>query len=253
MEGIILAGGLGTRLRPRVNRIPKPMAAIAGRPFLCWLLDRLAQEGFRRIILSVGYGRAAIMNGLRSRHGNIELDYAVEEQPLGTGGAIRHAMLLLTPGLRSVWVMNGDTISALRHQEMLAAHAASSAHMTMALARIADASRYGAVVVRDNRVVSFATGGMPGAAVINSGTYLLSPKLFAGADWPEEFSFERDFLPWAMDRVHVGLFETAGWFLDIGIPEDFDRAQTELPVEFSRLTHETTLPHRQGYWAPAPN
>ena len=71
--------------------------------------------------------------------------------------------------------------------------------------------------------------------VINSGTYLLSPKLFAGADWPEVFSFERDFLPWAMDRVHVRLFETESWFLDIGVPEDFDRAQTELPVEFGSL------------------
>jgi len=235
MEGIILAGGLGTRLGPRVKDIPKPMAAIAGRPFLCWLLDRLAHEGFRRIILSVGYRRAAIMEGLGSRHGNIELGYAIEDQPLGTGGAIRHAMTLLNPGLRAVWAMNGDTISALRHQEMFAAHAATSAHMTMALARIGDASRYGAVVVRDNRVVGFTAGGMPGAGVINSGTYLLSPKVFAGADWPEVFSFERDFLPWAMDRVHVRLFETEGWFLDIGVPEDFDRAQTELPVEFGRL------------------
>jgi D-glycero-alpha-D-manno-heptose 1-phosphate guanylyltransferase len=235
MEGIILAGGFGTRPRPRVRDIPKPMAAIAGRPFLCWLLDRLAHQGFRRIILSVGYGRAAIMEGLGSRQGNIELVYAVEDQPLGTGGAIRHAMPLLDPSLHAFWVMNGDTISALRHQEMFAAHAATSAQMTMALARIADASRYGAVVVRDNRVVGFTASGMPGAGVINSGTYLLSPRLFADADWPEVFSFERDFLPFVMDRVDIRPCETKGWFLDIGVPEDFDRAQTELPVEFGRL------------------
>src|SRR5258708_547340 len=86
MEGIILAGGFGTRLRARVPDIPKPLAPVAGPPFLCWLLDRLAQEGFHRIILSVGYGGTAIREALGSRHGNIELVYAVEDQPLGTGG-----------------------------------------------------------------------------------------------------------------------------------------------------------------------
>src|SRR4051794_18495018 len=108
MEGIILAGGLGIRLRKRVCDIPKPIAPIAGRPFLCWLLDRLAQVGFRRIVLALGYGRAAIIEALGPRHGGIELAYAVEDQPLGTGGAIRHALAHLDPGLPAVWVMNGD-------------------------------------------------------------------------------------------------------------------------------------------------
>ena len=92
MEGIILAGGLGTRLRPRVQDVPKPIAPIAGRPFLCWLLDRLAQQDFHRIVLSVGYGKTKIIEALGSRYGNIELVYAVEDVPLGTGGAIRHAL-----------------------------------------------------------------------------------------------------------------------------------------------------------------
>jgi D-glycero-alpha-D-manno-heptose 1-phosphate guanylyltransferase len=211
------------------------MATIAGRPFLRWLLDRLAQVGFRRIILAVGYGRAAIMEALGSRHGNIELLYAVEDLPLGTGGAIRYATTLLDPGWRAVWVMNGDTMSALRYRQMFAAHAATSAQMTMALARVADASRYGAVVVRNNRVVGFTASGMSGAGLINSGTYLLSPELFAHSEWPEVFSFEHDFLPAVIDYIHVWPFETEGWFIDIGVPEDFDRAQIELPTEFGRL------------------
>jgi D-glycero-alpha-D-manno-heptose 1-phosphate guanylyltransferase len=236
MEGIILAGGFGTRLRPRVRDIPKPLAPVAGRPFLCWLLDRLAHTGFRRIILSVGYGRDAIMEALGSRHGNIELAYAIEDQPLGTGGAIRHAITLLDTGSHAIWVMNGDTMCGICYQKMFAAHATMSARMTMALVRVADASRYGAVVVRDNRVVGFDPSGMSGNGLINSGTHLLSPKLFADADWPEVFSFERDFLPSVIDRVDIRGFETDGWFIDIGVPEDFDRAQIELPAEFARLT-----------------
>lgn len=97
MEGIILAGGSGTRLRPRVRDVPKPMAPIAGWPFLYWLLDRLAQDHFCRVVLSVGYGKSTIIEALGSRYGNIELAYAVEDQPLGTGGAIRHAMRLFDP------------------------------------------------------------------------------------------------------------------------------------------------------------
>jgi D-glycero-alpha-D-manno-heptose 1-phosphate guanylyltransferase len=235
MEGIILAGGLGTRLRPRIQEIPKAMAAIAGRPFLCWLLDRLAHEGFRRIILSVGYGRAAIMDTFGSRHGNLELVYVSEDQPLGTGGAIRHAMTRVEPGSHALWVMNGDTMSALHYQEMFAAHSATSAHMTMALARVADAGRYGSVVVSGNRVVGFTASGKSGAGVINSGTYLLSPQLVADAGWPEVFSFERDFLPAVIDPLDIRAFETKGWFIDIGVPEDFDRAQIELPAEFHHL------------------
>lgn len=207
MEGIILAGGLGTRLRARVRDIPKSMAPIAGRPFLCWLLDRLAQVGFRRVILSVGYRSPAIMEVLGSRHRNIELVYAVEDIPLGTGGAIRHAMSFRSPGAQALWVMNGDTISALCHQEMFAAHVATPAQMTMALVRVADASRYGAVVVRDNRVAGFTPTAMSGAGVINSGTYLLSPDLFTDVDWPEVFSFERYFLPVMVDRIDIRPFE----------------------------------------------
>jgi D-glycero-alpha-D-manno-heptose 1-phosphate guanylyltransferase len=235
MEGIILAGGLGTRLRPRVRDVPKAMAMIAGRPFLHWLLDRLQQQDFRRVILSVGYGKTAIMEALGSRYRNIELDYAVENSPLGTGGALRHAMTLVNHSSDAVWVMNGDTMSALRHQDMFAAHAASSAQMTMALALVADASRYGAVYVRNNRVIGFTAGGKPGAGLINSGAFLIHPGIFANFDLPKVFSFERDYLPLAIHSVDIRVFETEGWFLDIGVPEDFDRAQFEVPAQFARF------------------
>jgi len=235
MEGIILAGGFGTRLRKRVGDIPKPIAPIAGRPFLCWLLDRLAQVGFRRIVLALGYGRAPIIEALGPHYSGIELAYAVEDQPLGTGGAIRHALAHLDRGLPAVWVMNGDTISALRHREMFKTHMTTAAQITMALARVADAARYGAVEVRDDQVVGFAATGMSGAGLINSGTYLLSPRLVVDCEWPEAFSFEHDFLPAVIDHIDIRAFEIQGWFIDIGVPEDFDRAQTEVPTKFRRL------------------
>jgi D-glycero-alpha-D-manno-heptose 1-phosphate guanylyltransferase len=236
MEGIILAGGFGTRLRPRVSDVPKPMAAVAGRPFLYWLLDRLVQADFRRIVLSVGYGKTAIREALGSCYRNIELVYAEEDSPLGTGGAIRHAMTHLNPGSHAVWVMNGDTVSALDHRKMYMMHAAGSAPITMALVRVPDASRYGAVAISDNRVTGFAGGGKAGPGVINSGTYLLNRELFAGSTWPKAFSFEHDFLPPMIHSVDIRVFEIKGWFLDIGIPEDFDRAQLEIPAEFAHLS-----------------
>lgn len=98
MHGIALAGGAGTRLRPRVTDVPKPMAPIAGRPLLCWLLDRLAEGGFR-VVLSVGYLKAAIVDALGSDYHGIELVYADEEAALGTGGAFCRAMPILDPGL----------------------------------------------------------------------------------------------------------------------------------------------------------
>jgi D-glycero-alpha-D-manno-heptose 1-phosphate guanylyltransferase len=235
MEGIILAGGLGTRLRPRVQNLPKPMAAVAGRPFLCWLLDRLAQAGFRRIILSVGYRKSAIIEALGTRHGEIALDYAVEDVALGTGGAIRRSMSLIDRASDAIWVMNGDTISALRYEEMFAVHKAASPQMTMALARVDDASRYGSVLVYGDQVVGFMAGGARGPGIINLGTYLVSPRLFADAGWPEVFSFEREFLPLMAGRRQIRAFETQGWFVDIGVPEDFDRAQMELPDQLGRL------------------
>jgi D-glycero-alpha-D-manno-heptose 1-phosphate guanylyltransferase len=212
------------------------MASIAGRPFLCWLLDHLAHAGFRRIVLSVGYRGAAIIGALGSRHSNIELVYAIEDQPLGTGGAIRHAITLFHSGSRAVWVMNGDTMCRICYQKMFAAHTATAAEMTMAVVRVADTSRYGAVVMRDNRVTGFDPNSVSGAGVVNSGTYLLNPELFADANWPEVFSFERDFLPSVMDRINIRCFETDSWFIDIGVPEDFDRAQLEFPAEFASLT-----------------
>jgi D-glycero-alpha-D-manno-heptose 1-phosphate guanylyltransferase len=227
LEGIILAGGFGTRLRSRVADLPKPMADIAGRPFLALLLDYLADQGFRRIVLSVGYRHQAIVDFFGQRYGAIELAYVVEAEPLGTGGAIRYAI-----GRASgdpVWVLNGDTFLALDYRAMARFHAERGwAEMTMAVRRFPDVSRYGTVDLDGDRVAGFASSGPPGPGFVNSGVYLMSRALLDGIELPPVFSFERDLLPVRAKSGVIAAFTSDAWFIDIGVPEDYDRAQTEL-------------------------
>jgi D-glycero-alpha-D-manno-heptose 1-phosphate guanylyltransferase len=229
MEAVILAGGLGTRLRSRIEDIPKPMAPVAGRPFLAWILDRLAGHGFTRVVLSVGYLRDVIIDTFGKRHGTVDLAYSVEEQPLGTGGALRRALDKTGGGAGPVWVMNGDSMVRLPYAEMLADHAPRQDDplaITMALVAADDATRYGAVEVTQGRVASFSAAGTDGPSLINAGVYLVHPRLFAASEMPATFSFERDFLAAHVDRLDIRAFLTDAWFIDIGVPADYDRAQT---------------------------
>lgn len=232
MEAIILAGGLGTRLRPRVADGPKPMADVAGKPFLAWLLDYLAGQGITGAILSVGYRGEMIEDHFGADYAGVALRYVVEEAPLGTGGAINLA--LAESREAPVFVVNGDTMLCLDYRAMLATHRRrGAAAMTMALRRVADAGRYGTVALSGDRVTGFAASGGVGPGLINSGVYLVPSDLFRGRDLPQVFSFERDFLPLAASEGRVAGFTTDAWFLDIGVPEDYDRAQRELPGQIA--------------------
>jgi D-glycero-alpha-D-manno-heptose 1-phosphate guanylyltransferase len=233
MEAIVLAGGLGTRLRSRVADRPKPMAEVAGKPFVAWLLDYLAAQGVTAIIFSLGYRGEMIADYFGTDYGGLAIRYAVEETPLGTGGAIRLA--LAESRQDPVWVVNGDTMLCLDYKAMWATHHGDGGTpMTMALRRVPDAGRYGTVSVSGDRVTGFAAGGASGSGLINSGVYLLSPHLFDGHVLPSAFSLERDFLPLVAREGRIGGFATEGWFIDIGVPADYDRAQTELPAQLAR-------------------
>ncbi|MBV8523989.1 MAG: nucleotidyltransferase family protein [Acetobacteraceae bacterium] len=236
MEAIILAGGLGTRLRSRVANTPKPMALVAGRPFLEWLLQGLAGQGFSRVILAVSYLREQVMSHFGSHWGGINISYAVEPEPLGTGGAIRHALAaVVTTG--PVFVFNGDTIAPFDSAEMLAAHRPGG--VTMALVGAPDCTRYGAVEVEGGRIAGFCTGSA-GPGLINAGIYLLGRDTFDGMTLPQPFSFENDFIRLSLDRVRPCI--VAGWFLDIGVPSDYDRAQTELPRKLGQSPRRCPAP-----------
>lgn len=226
MESIVLAGGLGTRLVSRVNNLPKAMAPIADRPFLEIVLRQLERAGCGRVILAVGYLHTVIEEHFGGSFGGMRLDYAVEAAPMGTGGAIRNALTMAVQD--SVLVLNGDTFLDADYPAMLRFHEAEGAPMTMAVSRQDDIARYGGVVLRGKRIVGFVEKGHSGPGRINAGAYVLRRDLSWPASVGARFSFESDFLMPEIRGLAPAAFPVDGFFLDIGVPEDFDRAQKEL-------------------------
>jgi len=226
MEAIVLAGGLGTRLGARLNGIPKPMAAVGGRPFLEILLGQLQRAGCTRAVLAVGHLQEAIQGHFGASFHGLRVDYAVEDLPLGTGGAIRKALTLAED--ESVLVLNGDTFLDADYAAMLRFHAAHAGQITIAITRQAEIARYGGVRLRGERIIGFEEKGRTGGGWINAGSYALDKRLDWPASLPERFSFEQDFLMPEIARLSPAAYGVDGFFLDIGVPEDLDRAQTEL-------------------------
>lgn len=223
MQAIVLAGGLGTRLRGVVPDLPKPMAPVAGRPFLAWVLDGLAAAGFERVVLAVGYRHEAIRGHFGADHRGLPLRYSVEDRPLGTGGAIRLAAEGLAAG--RFFVLNGDTFLDLDHRAMAAAHAAAYERMSLAVCRVPDAGRYGALEITDGHVSGFHEKGRRGPGLINAGTYLLEPEVLQLIPRGEPHSFEQQLLVPGVHALRPAAFEAQGLFIDIGVPEDYARAQ----------------------------
>lgn len=226
MEAIILAGGLGTRLAGRLSGVPKAMAPIAGRPFLAILLQQLKRSGCSRVLLSVGYLHAAIEEHFGDSFDGMRLEYVVEAAPLGTGGAVRNALVRARED--AVMVLNGDTFLSADYAEIVRFHREQNAAMTMAITWQANIARYGGVLTSGNKITGFEEKGRSGQGWINAGVYVLPRDLFWPASLPERFSFETDFLMPEIGRIAPTWFEVKGFFLDIGVPEDLDRAQKEL-------------------------
>lgn len=226
MEAIVLAGGLGTRLASRLDQVPKSMALVGGRPFLEILLDQLIGGGCNRVILSVGHLRDVIVQHFGNRYRGVGIDYAAEESPLGTGGAIRKALGLLTG--QSAFVVNGDTYIDVPFTAMREFHDASGRPLTIAVVRVNNTARYGGVVIKDQRIAGFVEKGHNGPGWINGGLYLIDRNFPWPAELPEPFSFEADVLVPFVSQTRPAAFLCDRYFLDIGVPEDFDRAQVEL-------------------------
>lgn len=224
-EAIILAGGFGTRLRDVVADVPKPLAPVAGRPFLAWLLDRLAAQGMRRCILATGYMADVIEREVGAQWLGMEIVHSVETRPLGTGGAIRQAACLLQG--KSTHVLNGDTWLAYSAAALEQSTLDAGAAMGLALAHIDDVGRYGAVETRGDIVSGFREKGGVGDGWINAGCYFLSAVAIAALPDEETFSFESEVL---LPMAAVG--KVAAWtdtsdFIDIGVPEDYLYAQSQ--------------------------
>jgi D-glycero-alpha-D-manno-heptose 1-phosphate guanylyltransferase len=226
MEAIVLAGGLGTRLASKLDGIPKAMAPVAGRPFLEILLRQLKREGCSRTLVSVGYLHEVIEKHFGTVFEEMRLDYVLEETPLGTGGAIRRA--LEAANTEFVIALNGDTFLDADYAAMLRFQAAERAAFTVAVTHQPDLARYGGVLLEGTRIVGYEEKGRSGPGWINAGAYVLSREMEWPAGLGERFSFERDFLAAETARLAPAAFKVDGFFLDIGVPEDLDRAQREL-------------------------
>ena len=225
-EAIILAGGFGTRLRTVISDVPKPMAPVGGRPFLEWLLERLAGQGIRRVVMSVGYKADEIARHFGPTFAGLDLAYAIEEEPLGTGGAVRESLKRCIAD--HVLVLNGDTFLELE-LSAVEAHWAGVGTPIIVAREVEDVGRYGKLMVEQGRVVGFAEKSAGGQGLINAGCYVLPRDIARSFPTREKFSLENDFLVDAVKHAAFAVFVTRGYFIDIGVPEDYARAQFELP------------------------
>jgi len=259
MEVIVLAGGLGTRLRSVVHEIPKCLAPIGGKPFLGYLLDWLGKYPVKHVVFSVGYLREQVIDYVQSRDWPFSYDFAIEETPLGTGGGIRLALDKCHEN--QVFVVNGDTFFPVDLNAMPCAHA-----VTLALKPMKDFDRYGAVSVQsqyapqppeDNyflcsspknhfspgstepahtdsmKVVAFHEKQHCEEGLINGGVYLLDRSRLDLSILPEKFSFEKEVLEPGAAIGEIGGWVSDAYFIDIGIPEDYQKAQWAIPAWFA--------------------
>jgi D-glycero-alpha-D-manno-heptose 1-phosphate guanylyltransferase len=227
MEAIILAGGFGTRLQTVVNDVPKSMARINGRPFLEYLLDYLITQGIEKVVLSVGYKHESISGHFGRKYKSIEVQYAVETEPLGTGGGIRLALWKID-GLSSL-AMNGDSLFRLDYRALMDFHRKKKADATLALRKLNDTSRYGRVSVNKVRRIDGFTekGAETGPGFINGGVYVVEKYFLMDPGFRGRFSLEKDCFENFYPEAKLFGFPSDGYFRDIGIPEDYLKAQDE--------------------------
>lgn len=225
-EMLILAGGFGTRLKSVISEVPKPMAPVAGRPFLAYLLDHWVGQGIRRFVLSTGHLASVVESYFGNAYGGAQIAYVREQSPLGTGGALRLALDVAVWSSETAVVANGDTWFPISLQRLCDDAERQQNPFTLALKEIAENERYAGITLSaDGKVESFGVRST-GTCHINGGCYLFNVgairKELSGM--PSSFSLENDFLVPFAARGLVGASIQDQPFLDIGVPEDYQRA-----------------------------
>jgi len=228
-EAIVLAGGLGTRLRSVVADLPKPLAPVHGRPFLAYVLDALSQQGIRRVVLATGYRGDQVEEAMGHAWKGMEVVYSYEVEPLGTGGAIMHAVQHIE-GSR-FFVLNGDTFVKVDYAAFDRASREQRVRLGIVLAWVDDIARYGAVELRDRHVHGFVEKGQTGAGYINAGVYWVDKGLLDAMPNLHRFSFEGDVLVPLSQSEPIAAFTQTSHFIDIGVPEDYARVSTFFAVD----------------------
>jgi D-glycero-alpha-D-manno-heptose 1-phosphate guanylyltransferase len=222
MEAIILAGGLGMRLRDAVPDLPKPMAPVNGKPFLWYLLEWLTEYPLSKLILSIGYKSEIIMDCFGNSFLGVPVEYVIEEEPLGTGGGIIRACEKISDP--DFLVINGDTYFPIDLNKLCSFHTIHEGYITIALKRMKDFSRYGSVECSGGKIIQFHEKKNCRDGLINGGIYAINRNKILSQHLPEVFSFEKDIL-----EKNGGTGELRGVvfdepFLDIGIPEEYQKA-----------------------------
>ena len=242
MEVIVLAGGLGTRLRKVVSEVPKCMAPIHGKPFLGYLLDYLCLFNVERAVLSVGYKKESVKDWIMNlkKIYPFDIDFAEESEPLGTGGGIRLALSKTKD--KDVIVINGDTFFNVDLDDFIDKHKKSGSKISIALKPMTDFDRYGNVLLSEKgEVTEFKEKAHCDAGLINGGIYAIhkSDRLFDNL--PRTFSFEKEILQPLAAQSKISGFVNNVYFIDIGIPEDYTRSQRELPEARNNMQLADTI------------
>jgi D-glycero-alpha-D-manno-heptose 1-phosphate guanylyltransferase len=233
-ECIILAGGLGTRLRAEVADLPKCMAPVAGKPFLHWVVTGLLSQKVKTFVFSLGYMYEKIQTYINEAYPTLDAKFVVEDEPLGTGGAIKLALTHCNE--ENVLVLNGDTLFEVDNNTIYKQHSGSNAACTLSLKPMQHFDRYGAVSINEHmQITAFEEKKYIDAGLINGGVYLINKHKFSSIDFPNKFSFEKDFLEKYVNELKFMAVVHDGYFIDIGIPEDFKRANEEIKQKYASL------------------
>ncbi|MBX2905414.1 MAG: nucleotidyltransferase family protein [Taibaiella sp.] len=227
MEVIVLAGGLGTRLQGVIGEYPKCMAEVAGRPFLAHVFDYLAQQRCVQAILSLGYKHEIVTEWVEKQDLPFVVDYVIEKEPRGTGGGLMLAMQQASAD--NVVVVNGDTLFTVNLERMMHYHLTQHSCTTLALKKMYSFDRYGVVNTNDGGVItSFEEKTYKEAGMINGGVYIVNQKHIHSKHLPIKCSMEKDYLEKYTAEGKFYGFESDGYFIDIGVPADYERAQEDL-------------------------
>ncbi len=226
-EAIILAGGFGTRLQSVVNDVPKPMAPINHEPFLNYVFDYLKHYHIEHVVLSTGYLADKITDYYKNQFNGISISYTKEMNPLGTGGGIRLAMEQCTK--KDILVLNGDSFFDVNLNRYYNQHTSFHSDCSLALRKVNNAARYGTIKLGNGFIKSFKEkDNIEQPGLINGGVYILNRELYLGKTIANEaFSIEKDFFEKRINELNLLGFEYDGYFIDIGIPEDYKKAQDD--------------------------
>ncbi|MBX2908016.1 MAG: nucleotidyltransferase family protein [Chitinophagales bacterium] len=235
---LVLAGGFGTRLQSVVKDVPKPMAEISGKPFLYYLFLYLKKCGIKKVVLLVGFKHEIIESYFKNNYEGIEVEYSIEHEPLGTGGAILQAMKQLN---ENCFLLNGDTFFDVDLSAMESSFEAAKTDVALALSLQQNFDRYGTVRFNEENLISeFQEKKFVQEGWINGGVYWINKNLFSKIEatlntkLPTKFSLEKEVFEAFTTSLHLKAFKQEKYFIDIGIPDDYARAQNELPQLFSQ-------------------